>query len=95
MTRVIGKRMYPDTLSECGLCSKGEEDCKHMFFGCLFTHTIWASEITPSVDATCELAFWDSIWQCGSGRKEEEGGWWLHWNEVLFREDSFYRWSGL
>ena len=32
MTRVLGKKMYPDASEECVLSREGEEDCKHLFF---------------------------------------------------------------
>ena len=31
MTCVFCKRLYPDTLAECLICSGGEGDCTHLF----------------------------------------------------------------
>ena len=72
--------------------SRGEEDCKNLFFQCPFTCTIWATQWIASIEVTSEMTFQDSIWQCGLRRKEERRRilvvlWaaWLHRNVVLFR----------
>ena len=61
MAWVLRKIIYLDKLAECVLCSRGEEYCKHIFFPCPFAHRIWATQGIPLVDASSEMAFWDSV----------------------------------
>ena len=57
MTRVLRKKMYLEESEDCVVCSKGEEDCKHLFFQCPMAHVIGVTQGIPWVDATCEKVF--------------------------------------
>ena len=63
---------YPNISADCVLCSRAEEDFVHLFCLCPFAHMIGAIQGIPSVDATSERAFWDSVQRGGS--KWKEGG---------------------
>ena len=70
MGRVFRKKMYSEILANCILLSGGEEDCTDLFFQCPFACMIWATQGVPSVDATYETTFRDSIQQCRLSPKE-------------------------
>ena len=67
----IHKRLYLETLTQCTICSGGEEDCTYLFSECPFARTIWNHQSIPSVDMISERSFWDSI---RKGLMQKEGG---------------------
>ena len=71
MTRVYHKRLYPDTMTTCGMCSSQDEDYKHLFFECPFARIVWNNQAINPVDVSSEAAFWDSIRR--ARLKKEEG----------------------
>ena len=73
MTHVFGKRLFflnrDSTSAECIICSRGDEDCMHLFEWHL-GRMIWVRQ-SILLDMTSEMSFWDSIQM---GRYRKEGG---------------------
>ena len=66
-TRVLRKRSYPDTSTDCNLCLGDDEDCAHLSFA----RTLLSQQPISMIDTTSETSLWESIqWK---GRWEEEG----------------------
>ena len=92
MMQVLRKKVFPDTSVECVMCTGGDEDYFHLFFGCQSAKVIWAMQKIQWVDISFEEVF-GGVLQAGAARREAQRGrifaviWviWLHRNVVVLK----------
>ena len=66
-------RMFQEASAECAICTGGEEDCSHLFFGYSFAPDIGVSQRTSSVHDTSAEAFRGSLMGGTYRSRVEEG----------------------
>ena len=44
------EELFPDTVTKLVTCTRGDEDCFHLFFDCHLAQAIWDAQKIPWVD---------------------------------------------
>ena len=73
MMCVFRERNSPEDSTECVRCTRGKEDCSHLFFVCPDAQRIWTMQNISGVHVTFDEAFSGSL-RGGVFRREAQWG---------------------